>query len=104
LDHSGPIINMSPMGRKTSLPSQLSSSSPMQGENKKFCYARGTARHSCQYRLESWTYRVALFVWSYIESLCYKIQNDSIGLYPASRGNESIDDDDDDQDAIAAQW
>jgi len=33
--------------------------------NKKLFYGRGTARRTCQYRLESRTYRVA-FAWSYV--------------------------------------
>jgi len=33
---------------------------------QEICYVRGTARRDCQYRLESRTYRVALFAWSYV--------------------------------------
>ena len=88
------------MGRKISLSSQLSSSSPTQGKNNKFCYARGTARHSCEYRLESWTYRVALLVYPTLNRFVTRHRTIVQAYTPL---NIASHDNDDDQDASAAQ-
>jgi len=39
--------------------------------NKNLCYGRETMRCTYQYRLESRTYHVALFAWSYVQLFWY---------------------------------